>query len=135
MSLPETLTSARAKLADGWSEPFTFDTEGRFACWDDEGAATFCVVDALASCSDTGEELADAFTLLESIALPGRAGLDRAARGCEAGVVDAEAVVAAARAPGAGNDLQSWLEHPNRKAAHVLAVFDVAVLRARRLEG
>ena len=112
----------------------TTDGERRVCHCGSEGATRFCVLDALAMFSETSAEAAEAYLFLERVAIPGVAGLDKAAAGFEAGRIDAADVVTAAKAPGADSSLQAWLDSPGRRLTEVLSALDTAVLRARRME-
>ncbi|MGH9811543.1 MAG: DUF6197 family protein [Candidatus Acidiferrales bacterium] len=94
-------------LEAGWSEPLCYDSDGCVCAPDDEGAVRFSVVDAVQVIAGEQDDWWGALQLLEAVLCT----------------------------PSAGVTLQQWLEAPGRQLREVLAVLDVAVLRARTLEG
>lgn len=131
-----TLRKARELIAAGWSEPFPRDKDGRACCSMDDGLHTIDVDSAirLAAPNDTVAE--QVLELLEDVACPRLAALDRAAVAIDAGAefTDAEVAAIAAAAEPEWEGLFAWLEHPGRPLTHVLKLFDKALLRAKAQE-
>jgi hypothetical protein len=135
MQASEILRQARGLVEQGWTEPLTVNEDGTlFVQRPDCTPKRWSVYDAVLVHCESSDEFVGAMGFLERVALPAMAALDRAAEDLLAGRIQAEEVVAAAQVPGSGWTLQSWLESPKRTRDQVLAAFDTAVLRARRLE-
>jgi hypothetical protein len=110
MTVALCLKRAREFVAGGWSEP----TCRRAPDWvfpggepcerNDEGVASFSVIEALLQTSATPEEFSAALDTFRETAVPS---------GREA--------------------LHQWLESPERKLKDVLTAFEVAILRAKVL--
>jgi hypothetical protein len=131
MTLANTLRKARELLAGGWTEPLCQDAEGRWCSAQDEGVVSLNVLEALEAAGR--EHVTEAWELLEQIALPATAAYNGAGDQLlkTNAAEDLELLVMSARlALGEGLHLDAWLQHPTRKLAHVLRLFDLAILRA-----
>ena len=134
MSVLETLRRARELVAGGWNEPMCRDA---FGCWctpNDECLVDFSVDGAVCAAATEAGDISGALAALRAVALPASSAFEQVAeRFLDSGTEeDALVVVQVAGVAGSDGDLQGWLEAPGRKLEHVLAVFDKAVLRAKR---
>lgn len=135
MNVHIVLVRARELLVAGWAEPLPRDTSGAFCDLDAENLKTVDVKSALFFYAIDGREYVEALQLLESIARPAAAAY---ARACDiarqtGAPEDLELTVIAARAAVKAGPLflEEWLEQPGRQLAHVLRVFDLAILRTK----
>lgn len=103
----EVLHRAKVLLAEGWSEPFTLTAAGHICPPDSEGAARFCLSDAIALCAGFADPALEAEMLVTMLAT-----------GHELRFIE----------------FRAWLESPRRQLADVVSLLGRAELRARALE-
>lgn len=133
MSLRDCLATARETVAGGWSEPMPRSADGRWVSAYSEDALHFDVDSALHLAAETHNEYLQARALLEAIVNPATSALD-AACWLPDDVTDAAAKAIATQAAAEAGSLAAWLERPGRPLAHVLKLFDFALMNARTRE-